>query len=301
MQLSLYGPMQGTLAMTRSLWSGIAHRISGVTTAGGDPVYSREWDLLVVLDACRVDALEQLTHEYDFLPNTINAVRSVAPNSNLWLDRTFKRVHIDDISQTIYVTANGHAEGFQKGSFDVDSSHFRDIKYVYEYGFDEQTGTIPPREVTKEAIKTFRHSDFSRGIIHYMQPHTPYRGLDLDGLETTAGKTFRETVWDWIASGRLSKKEAWGYYLDNLRWVLDDVEVLLENVDAERVVITADHGEAFGEWGAYGHSPYGEFEGLRQVPWVVTDSEDSRTYQPEINRDNVDTDVEEQLKHLGYQ
>lgn len=42
-------------------------------------------------------------------------------------------------------------------------------------------------------------------------------------------------------------------YLDDLRYVLDDVEILLENIAAEHVVLSADHGEAFGECGVYGH------------------------------------------------
>ena len=133
-----------------------------------------------------------------------------------------------------------------------------------------------------------------------MQPHTPYRGLDLDGLGVTGDKTFRETVWDWIASGRLSRDEAWEYYLDNLRWVLDDLEVLLRNVNSDRVIISADHGEAFGEWGAYGHSPHGQFAGLREVPWVETTATDNGSYSPEIDRADVDVSTEEQLKHLGY-
>jgi hypothetical protein len=37
----------------------------------------------------------------------------------------------------------------------------------------------------------------------------------------------------------------WEAYLDNLRYVLDNIEELLQNVDG-KVVISADHGELFG-------------------------------------------------------
>jgi hypothetical protein len=45
------------------------------------------------------------------------------------------------------------------------------------------------------------------------------------------------------------EEEIWESYIENLRYVLDHVEVLLENVDAEEVAISADHGNAKGEWG----------------------------------------------------
>ncbi len=71
---------------------------------------------------------------------------------------------------------------------------------------------------------------------------------------------------------------------------------------AGRVVISADHGEAFGEWGAYGHSEYGEFEGLRQVPWVELSATDRETHDPEASAASSETtpDVAEQPEHLGY-
>jgi len=300
MQLSLYGIRRGSMAVGRSLWSGIAHRLSAVNAQEGTPVYDKEWELLIILDACRVDALEAVASEYEFLPETVPSLRSVAPNSHLWLERTFQPAYRKEIGETAYITANGHADGFADGEFTISDEAFRSIESVYDYGFDESDGTIPPRAVTDATIQTLRNTAPPRAIAHYMQPHTPYRGLDLDGLGVTGGKSFRETVWDWIVSGRLSRDEAWEYYLDNLRWVLDDLELLIENVDAEQVIISADHGEAFGEWGAYGHSPYGEFDGLREVPWVETTATDSGNYQPDIERDDVDVSTEEQLKYLGY-
>ena len=303
MQLSVYGPVSGSAAMVRSLWSGVAHRLSALSPGGGTNVYERDWDLLVLLDACRVDALEAVADEYAFLPDTVPSLRSVAPNSELWLERTFTSEHEREIACTTYVTANGHADGFYDGSFEVDVGQFRTIDPVYEYGFDESAGTIPPRPVTDAAIRRFREDPPERGVVHYMQPHTPYRVLDLDGIGERDGKAFRETVWDWIAAGRLSREEAWEYYLDNLRWVLDDVAVLLENVDADHVIVSADHGEAFGEWGAYGHSAHGEFEGLRRVPWARTTATDRETHEPEMapaKEDSDDVDIEEQLEYLGY-
>lgn len=45
----------------------------------------------------------------------------------------------------------------------------------------------------------------------------------------------------------------WNRYLDELQWALSSIEILLRNIDAEKVVISADYGEAFGEYGIIGH------------------------------------------------
>ena len=57
MQLSVYGIRRGSMAVGRSFWSGIAHRLSALNAGAQTPAYEREWELLILLDACRVDAL----------------------------------------------------------------------------------------------------------------------------------------------------------------------------------------------------------------------------------------------------
>jgi glucan phosphoethanolaminetransferase (alkaline phosphatase superfamily) len=92
-------------------------------------------------------------------------------------------------------------------------------------------------------------------------------------------------------------------YVQNLRYVLDHVERLLNNIDAETVVLTADHGELFGEWGLYSHHACVPHPALRKVPWVRTTANDSQSHNPPIERSDVDR-VErisnEKLAALGY-
>lgn len=84
------------------------------------------------------------------------------------------------------------------------------------------------------------------------------------------------------------------------------MELLLENVDAETVAITADHGNAMGEWGLYGHPKWTYIDSLVRVPWYVTTATDERTYEPaeedpeSINRDVTADEVEDRLRDLGY-
>lgn len=300
MQLEAYGTVRGSVAAARTLWSGIVHRLSSVRPIDGEHVYDREWDLLVVLDACRVDALEAIADEYEFLPDTVPTIVSAAPNSSTWLERNFRPRFREAISETVYVSGNSHTEGFNQGKYELSANAFRRLERVYDYGFDDEIGTVPPSTLTDVAIQSVRNHDPERTIVHYMQPHTPYRSLDTDAIGGVPDKQFRETVWDLIVSGELSRDEAWEAYLDTLRWGLDSVELLLKSVDADRVVITADHGECFGEWGAYGHSGHGTFEALRTVPWIECAACDTSGYEPDPPDDTETVSLEEQLEYLGY-
>ncbi|MDZ7731077.1 MAG: hypothetical protein U5K37_09360 [Natrialbaceae archaeon] len=87
--------------------------------------------------------------------------------------------------------------------------------------------------------------------------------------------------------------------------MLDDVELLLENVDAETVAISADHGESFGEFWEYGHKTGSLNPYVRRVPWVETSATDTGTYTPTVEppqeaESESDESVEESLEALGY-
>ena len=77
--------------------------------------------------------------------------------------------------------------------------------------------------------------------------------------------------------------------------------MLLENVDAEEVAITADHGNAFGEYTIYGHPEGMLLPCIKQVPWVMISATDQGTYAPtgEYESDKI-TDIDDHLEELGY-
>jgi hypothetical protein len=155
-----------------------------------------------------------------------------------------------------------------------------------------------PSYVTDRAIVAGR-SDHERLVIHYFQPHGPFvrnlieKGSSLTEVEDNPYKAGRR--------GLASDEELWSLYLDNLRLVLDSVEVLLKNLDAEKVAITADHGELLGELGQYGHFEGLPHPALKKVPWIETTARDEGTRHPtEEYTVQKQYDVEEQLADLGY-
>jgi hypothetical protein len=281
----------------------------------GTNVYDRDWDLLVVLDACRVDALREVADEYPFLTD-VESMRSVGSTSFEWLNNTFTRDRLDEVRHTACVTGNGYTDrvfgdGGETGSAAIpfgpseyDVVNPEDFDYLEELwradiADDEwligegERMRRHPRYATERAIAAGRAVDSERLLVHYMYPHDPYPLAD-------------EPLWrpfDALRAGTASRSEVWEAYLDALRLVLDEVELLLDNVDADRVAITADHGEAFGEYGFYRHVIGCPIPCMRRVPWVETTATDRKTYRPtapEPTATGDDVSVDEQLRQLGY-
>jgi hypothetical protein len=281
----------------------------------GANVFEEEWDLLVILDTCRVDALGEVADEYDFLTD-IGKLVSVGSSSPEWIARTFTEEYRSEIENTAYLTCNGNAEtlleqdnpatdsGYLTYSllerFDyVDADTLGRLEKLWSYEptgeegpYGHVEGATPPRYLTERAIAVGRERSFDRMILHYHQPHNPY-----------AAKAMEEgrELFDYEMEFRLDPERAWESYLADLRYVLDDVELLLDNIDADRVVISADHGE----YGVYGHPIGALHPHVRNVPWAITTASDSGTYTPEIPRPSASDeassrDVDETLETLGY-
>ena len=207
----------------------------------GEPVYERDWDVLILLDGCRRDLLESVSDEYGFVPESVPALRSLASTSTTWMERTFTDEYSAEVRHTCYVTANPFSDDY------VDPARFGDVDEVWQYAWDDALGTVPARSVTDRTISMARSRDCGRLIAHYMQPHFPSvpepvgSSMDLDSF----GSDW-ESVWDRLCAGDIAEDVVWESYRENLRYVLDDVELLLENLDAGTVVISADHGNAMG-------------------------------------------------------
>ena len=305
-KMSEYGVWDGTQSAAYDFWGGFARRTChglGLDSAG-TPVYEREWDVLVLLDTCRVDVLQEVAEEYHFVPAKVPTFTSLGSTSWEWLHDNFVPAYADEIASTAYVTANAHTKRFGD-EFLVDSDAFNLLDEVWRYAWDNEFGGIQPRSVTDRAIRVARDYDPERLIVHYMQPHTPYRSLERFAPEAARklASDGEKTVWDLLQMNNLDYASVWSAYRDNLRWVLDEVDLLINNVDADRLVISSDHGEAFGEWGLYGHYRHVPIQVLKNVPWVELTAVDSGEYEPTVESRSVemsDDDVEQRLNALGY-
>ena len=85
--------------------SALRHGVSRVYWPEGTPVFEEDWDVLLVLDACRADLLAAVRDEYEFLdaPDTRLSVDST---SHRWMEKNFSAAYADDLRETAYVTGN---------------------------------------------------------------------------------------------------------------------------------------------------------------------------------------------------
>ena len=52
--------------------------------------------------------------------------------------------------------------------------HFYMVVNVWDFGWDERIGTVPPGEINRAVLRFYLKYPRKRFIIHYMQPHAPY-------------------------------------------------------------------------------------------------------------------------------
>lgn len=274
---------------------GILRRV-GQLTADGVPIYKRGWDVLVVLDACRVDLMAEVMDDYDFLsPGKIESVGSTSPE---WMEKNFTDEYSEQMRRTTYVTGNPFSDGI------VTKRDFQLLDEVWRYAWDDDLGTIPPDAISDRAITVQREHNPDRMIVHYMQPHWPFVPDPLDeGMRLEEfGGLHDDSVWTRLRKGEVTKERVWSAYRKNLEFVLESVEVLLENIESDKVVITSDHGNGMGEHGYYGHARNVPFSYIKEVPWCVTSATDTGKYEPEIEPAETDNrgEVGDRLRDLGY-
>ena len=288
----------GTSGLRRSMEPATVKLLQFANQFGkdGSSVFSDDWDLLIILDACRYDLLTSVAAEYEYL-GRIDPFWSLNSATIGWMNENFADgKHQQKISNTAYVSGNpGSAEH-------LPANDFGSIDHVWKRAWADP-GTVPPSPITNAAIDTHRSNKHEYTVCHYMQPHCPFL-LDPDVGPGKVLKKFgnqpQGDIWMALNRGEYDRNTVLKAYKNNLRLVLDDMERLLNNVDAEKVVITSDHGNALGEWGLYGHRVDLPIRCLRMVPWVEASAENTANESIEIETSNHEISRDDQLKSLGY-
>jgi hypothetical protein len=250
-----------------------------------DDIWSKDWDVLIILDACRLDLFDETIGECD-------SIVSYGSTSSTWIRRAFNR----DVANVGYVTGNGHLGQMPKEQFAY--FHIEDIQNT-EYN----VVTVPPGPIVDQTIHAWRNReqyDMDRLIVHFMQPHAPFRSKPDWFTEDEREDGISAFIWKRLKQGQFTKEEVWDAYQDNLMWVWEDgVSVLMENLDA-KIVVSADHGNAFGEWGFYGHPMGCPVDVVREVPWYSIIGKDRETRDVNVSKINDSINREEHLSALGY-
>lgn len=235
-----------------------------------EPIDSKEWDNLIILDACRHDIYEEVTGR------EVESRISLGSTSSEFVQGNFSE---GDWEDTVVITGNpfyrdgldGDWKGFNALTGRKSDDVFHTVFPCYEKDWDKELETVHPSSIVEKVKLAEKLFPEKRKIIHFMQPHSPYidssldeeRGFDLMGRRENEGT---KTALQLAEKGELNQEEIISAYKQNLDMVLEHAEECLEVLDGISV-ITADHGELLGERGFYGHPDGLKTKELRQVPW----------------------------------
>lgn len=278
--------------------------------SGDRPVHEEDWDTLVILDACRYDAFERAAAEYG-LNGRLERRISRESGTPGFLRENFSEGQFHD---TVYVTANAYVNTL------LNDDTFHAVVPAWRDNWDDELNTVTPEGMAaacRAALETYPEK---RHVFHFVQPHEPFVGETKLGVRESAlreealgreAKAHAErepNSFERLARGDLSKETVWSAYRDNLDRAMPVVAGLLNDVGG-KTVVTADHGEAFGEFAwpfpirVYGHPLGVLIPALTEVPWFVSERGDRRAIRsdPPRHREQLDEDTAtERLRMLGY-
>ena len=284
-----------------------------------------DWDILIILDACRYDYFEKVYGDY--LGGDLKKALSPATSTSEWCKKVLETGDFNDV---VYVSANAHINSKVKVKGFYGRKHFYKVIDVWDWGWDYSIGTTSPWKVNQGARKARDMYPNKKLIIHYMQPHFPYIheisgsqqnipfGIDqlMESpiyrwvrffLATKLGRIWERTSryariimgLEWHSPkdpAEVAEREGVSVlrrkYESSLRSVLESVAALVENLSG-KIVITADNGELLGESGQYGHGFGCRHPLLVEVPWLEIERGKKGLEKSRVKR------IIQKMKHEG--
>lgn len=275
----------GFLSLKRALWDVyLSVRVAGVlhgvgvqfrrlfmclVTRNNKPIptyiMDKEWDYLIVLDACRWDIF------CDVVQEPVPYIYSAGTWTGEWVRENFMRKNAD-LSDILVVTASPFMTDryFEQNNRDYP---FRACVNQFVEGWDDNIDTVRPRTFADKASQAVREIPHKRAIIHFIQPHVPWirfveRNPHIMKRYNSMGKVRTwGLLWAMADKKEIRRREALDAYKGNIRLVLGAVEHLVRNLRG-KVIITSDHGNLFGEYGLFGHPAGVYVPELLKVPWL---------------------------------
>jgi hypothetical protein len=270
----------------------------GEYNSGGIGIFDQDWDILLILDGCRADLFDNRAPQ---------GWRSSVVESKGSATIEFLRANFahSDLKDTVYITANPQ---LSKHHDEIDVSFYSEQNLWSTDAWDDDLGTVRPEGVARAARHANEEYPNKRLLVHFMQPHYPFRNSPFDSGALLADQN-EKFFWHKLMTGDLQVglSDIWDAYADNFDWVLNSIEDLLPDLDG-KVVLTSDHGNMIGERAApvptveYGHPPGIYTRQLVEVPWVEFHSKNRRDIQAEesVSSTQIDADIQERLEDLGY-
>jgi hypothetical protein len=249
--------IRGTTRLKQVLEEISALGVEKVDEDAASGVCELDWEILIIVDACRHDLFEEIERDCD---NRI----SLGSSTQDYIKQNWNGDH-DDV---VYVTGNPMFSSARMEDLVGKENPFFEIFRTYEENWDDEERTCLPEDVAKDAMTANKMFPEKKLVIHFIQPHYPFVGFEF-GLDTGDAKEFMrhlgKDVWQLASMGEISDERVWSGYKHNLSVVMKEVEKLSETLDRD-IVLTSDHGNMVGESGLYGHPRGKSWEKLRKVP-----------------------------------
>jgi len=236
-----------------------------------DLIYRLDWDVLIILDACRYDFFVRAIKDLGINYSKLLKVKSAGSCTMEWFINTFDR----PIDNSIYISGNPYIGNYRNIFNDVEYDPRRIFYRVREAFIDawrkiEGVYAVSPTIVTKIALVNMMIAPKRKVIVHYMQPHAPYpHAKDLRKYFIDDMGRPDVLLWKALMRGELEPERVKNAYYENLIWVLKALQDIIRLAGRRRIVITSDHGELFGEHGLYNHPCGVRVPELIEVPWCV--------------------------------
>lgn len=294
----------------------VTNRYFDAQYSAGESVLEKDWDNLLLFDACRYDVFQQLCPFPESMVDRRVTVGSCTPE---YLHRTFDGTTCHDI---VYVTANPQP---LKYIFERDEMPFHAMVSVLNQ-WDSETQTVEPPDVCEAARRAESRYPDKRLIVHFLQPHAPfigpkakwmrerlgktigglnpgreYTGVDAKQIETTSYQGMLQSSDDvTIEDIRTAYRETLAIcmkYIVNLTGALEG-----------KTAISSDHGELLGEsTHRLGCRHWEHPRGVRArelcvVPWVECPTDERKSVRADPPKEVVadHENVENRLHALGY-
>lgn len=288
----------------------VVSRYFDIVGHDGTPLVHKDWDNLLLLDACRYDLFEEALAEHP-LDGTLSKRTSTETGTPGYLAENFGDRQFHDL---VYVTANPYV------NTKLADDTFHAVDPVWDDGWDDDLQTVLPETMADRALAAAEKYPDKRLLVHFNQPHAPFVGEHrLDGKKVSAirevalgndrpdARDRLRTPFEQLGAGERTHEEVWTAYRSNLLRAFPAVERLLEELSG-LTAVTSDHGNALGEraWPfpirVYGHPLGIPIPALTEVPWLVSQNGDRKDVTVEVpgETDDVSEETEQRLRMLGY-
>jgi hypothetical protein len=248
---------RGTTRLKKGLENISAIGVEKVNEDTARGVQELDWEILIIIDACRHDLFEQSQGDTDYRVSLGSCTQD-------FIMKNWDGDHND----IVYVTGNPMFNRSKMEELVGEENPFFEMFRTYEENWDNEERTCLPKEVAEDAKTANKMFPDKKLVVHFIQPHYPFINFDF-GLNAGDAEAFIQhegrDVWELASMGEISDDELWSGYKHNLSVVMEEVENLNEAFD-RTIVLTSDHANMVGEANLYGHPCEKSWEKLRRVP-----------------------------------